>query len=45
MKQSVPRRADSVSGVAISYQVDKVRTDALGGRPTLLAVEGWPEFP
>jgi hypothetical protein len=45
MKQSVPRRADSVSGVAISYQVDKVRTDALGGRPTLLALEGWPEFP
>lgn len=45
MKQSVPRRADSVSSVGISYQVDRVRTDALGGRPTLFALEGWPEFP
>ena len=45
MKQSVPRRADSVSGAGISYQVDRVRTDALGGRPSLLALEGWPEFP
>ena len=45
MKQSVARRADLASGAGISFQVDKVRTDALGGRPTLLALEGWPEFP
>jgi hypothetical protein len=43
MKQSQPRRADSPSGVGIGFQIDRVRTDALGGRPTLLALEGWPE--
>lgn len=45
MKQSLPSRADSVAIAGISFQVDKVRSDALGGRPTLLASEGWPEFP
>jgi len=45
MKQEVVGRADSVAGADISFQVDRVRTDKLGGRPTLLALEGWPEFP
>jgi hypothetical protein len=45
MKQSLPTRADSVATAGISFQLDKVRSDALGGRPTLLALEGWPEFP
>jgi hypothetical protein len=45
MKQSAARPADLVSGVGIGFQVDRVRTDKLGGRPTLLAPEGWPEFP
>lgn len=45
MKQSEAGRANAVVGVRIGFQVDRVRTDALGGRPTLLAPEGWPEFP
>lgn len=45
MKQSQARPSDSVSGIRISFQVDRVRADSLGGRPTLLAPEGWPEFP
>ena len=45
MKQSVTGRADAVVGAGIAFQVDRVRTDGLGGRPTLLAPEGWPEFP
>jgi hypothetical protein len=45
MKQSQARASDAVSGVGISFQVDRVRTDALGGRPTLLALDGWPELP
>lgn len=45
MKQSQASRADSVTGAHISFQVDKVRTDALGGLPTVLAPEGWPELP
>lgn len=45
MKQSLPRRSERVSGAGIPYQVDRVRTDALGGRPTVLALEGWPELP
>jgi hypothetical protein len=43
MKQSQARRTASLAGVAISYQTDRVIADALGGRPTLLAREGWPE--
>src|SRR4051812_26709476 len=30
-------------GVGISFQSDRVMTDVLGGRPTLLALDGWPE--
>src|SRR6266404_2148275 len=42
MKQSQRRQVDSVPNVGIDFQVDKVRADALGGRPTLLALDGWP---
>ena len=45
MKQSRPRRSDLVPNAGIDFQVDKVSADALGGRPTLLALEGWPELP
>jgi hypothetical protein len=33
------------SGVGISFQADRVMSDVLGGRPTLLALDGWPELP
>ena len=36
---------DSVPGATIDFQVDRVSADHLGGRPTLLALEGWPELP
>ena len=45
MKQSLARRSDHPAGVAIDFQTDRVSADALGGRPTLLALEGWPEIP
>jgi hypothetical protein len=45
MKQLRPSERDSVRYLGIGYQVDRVSADALGGRPTLLALEGWPEFP
>jgi glycoside hydrolase-like protein len=44
MKQSQPRPQDVVPRARISFQVDKVVADALGGLPTLLAPEGWPEL-
>jgi hypothetical protein len=43
MKQSQSGKRDSVPGVLIDFQVDTIKHDALGGRPTLLALEGWPE--
>ena len=43
MKQSVPKAADRVPGAGFEFQVDTVKADALGGRPTLLAMAGWPE--
>lgn len=45
MKQSRRRQTDSVPDSGIDFQVDRIGTDALGSRPTLLALEGWPEFP
>ena len=45
MKQLRATQRDWVSDSGIDYQVDRIRADALGGRPTLLALEGWPEFP
>src|SRR6266566_5841496 len=43
MKQSRPRPSDSVPDSGIDFQIDEIMSDALGGRPTLLALEGWPE--
>lgn len=45
MKQSKARASERPHGVSIDFQADRVRADALGGRPTLLALEGWPEIP
>jgi hypothetical protein len=45
MKQSEARREDRIAGVQLDFQVDRIRADRLGGRPTLLALEGWPELP
>ena len=45
MKQSRARSSDRPQGVAIDFQTDRVGADALGGRPTLFALEGWPEIP
>ena len=45
MKQSKARASDRPRGVAIDFQTDRVRADALGGRPTLVALAGWPEPP
>jgi hypothetical protein len=43
MKQSVRRASDAVPGVSFEFQTDRVRTDGLGGRPTMLAAEEWLE--
>ena len=45
MKQAQLRQRDSVPSISFDFQVDTIRADALGGRPTLLALEGWPELP
>ena len=45
MKQLRATAKDRVAGVGIDFQVDKVSADRLGGRPTLLALDGWPEIP
>ncbi|MEO8562884.1 MAG: glycoside hydrolase domain-containing protein [bacterium] len=44
MKQSERRPIDAVPGAKFEFQTDRVRTDALGGRPTLLAPEHWFEL-
>jgi hypothetical protein len=43
MKQSVARSSDAVPDISLDFQVDTIRADALGGHPTLLALDGWPE--
>jgi len=45
MKQLRVGANDSVPGTTIGFQVDAISADKLGGRPTLLALEGWPELP
>jgi hypothetical protein len=45
MKQSKAGSTDRPKGVTIDFQTDRVGADKLGGRPTLLALEGWPEIP
>jgi hypothetical protein len=41
MKQTVPSPQQRVPGYSFEFQVDGIRTDALGGRPTLLGPESW----
>jgi hypothetical protein len=43
MKQSERKAVDSVAGTKVAFQTDKIRTDALGGRPTVLAPDDWLE--
>jgi len=43
MKQSEREAADLVAGVKLAFQVDRVRADKLGGRPTLVGPEFWLE--
>jgi hypothetical protein len=45
MKQSKHQPTDAVPGVQLDFQVDRISADRLGGRPTLLALDGWPELP
>jgi hypothetical protein len=45
MKQSLRRPAEALTGVQLDFQTDRISGDRLGGRPTLLAAEGWPELP
>ena len=45
MKQSVATRGVRPAGTDIGFQTDRVVADSLGGRPTLLALDGWPELP
>jgi len=45
MKQLSATTADAVPGTGLDFQVDKISADKLGGRPSLLALEGWPELP
>jgi hypothetical protein len=45
MRQAQRKQRDSVPSAGFDFQVDTIRADALGGRPTLLALEGWPELP
>jgi hypothetical protein len=41
MRQAVRKASDTVPGYTFPFQTDRVRADALGGRPTLLARDGW----
>jgi hypothetical protein len=45
MQQTQRNPEDPSTGLGLDFQVDRVSADALGGRPTLLALEGWPELP
>jgi len=45
MRQMRAGKGDFVAGQSTDFQVDKISADLLGGRPTLLALEGWPEIP
>jgi hypothetical protein len=45
MKQAQPQPDDSLTGLGLNFPEDRVSADALGGQPTLLALDGWPELP
>jgi hypothetical protein len=41
MRQAVRKAGDKVPGIGFLFQTDRVLADALGGRPTLVAPDGW----
>lgn len=41
MQQAIRKAKDAVPGVDYLFQTDRVRADTLGGRPTLVARDGW----
>jgi hypothetical protein len=41
MRQAERKKKDTVPGFNFLFQTDRVQGDALGGRPTLLARDGW----
>ena len=43
MKQGAVKKSDRPAGVTIDFDTDRVKTDALGGRPTVVAMESWLE--
>jgi hypothetical protein len=45
MRQLRAGKSDFVPAQSTDFQVDKIAADKLGGRPTLLGLEGWPEIP
>jgi hypothetical protein len=45
MRQARRTSGDAPPDIGIDFQTDRVAADQLGGRPTLLAPEGWPELP
>src|SRR5205807_4797112 len=45
MKQLRPTPSEHIAEIGIDFQIDRTSADKLGGRPTLLALEGWPEIP
>jgi hypothetical protein len=44
MQQPKASSSTILSGVGISFQSDRATAGALGGRPSLLALDGWPEL-
>src|SRR5437868_12268479 len=45
MRQLRAAKSDLVAGQSTDFQVDRISADKLGGRPTVLALAGWPELP
>jgi hypothetical protein len=43
MKQGAVRTADCPAGVTMNFDIDRVKADALGGTPTVVAPEDWLE--
>jgi hypothetical protein len=44
MKQSSANPVDKPPGVTVAFQTDRVKTDSLGGRPTVVADSSWLEL-
>ncbi len=45
MSQLRAGNSDLAEGESTYFQVEQISADKLGGRPTLLALDGWPEIP